>query len=365
GIAHDFNNILTVIKSYGQMLQKKGMKSEDETRFIEQILASTHKATALTRGLLAFSRKQTIEPRPVCLNPLIADMKDMLERIIDESIELIVDTAEEELVVIADKVQIEHVLINLVTNAKDAMPEGGRLVISTSAVELTGSEEGRVAGRYAVLTISDTGTGMDRQTKERIFDPFFTTKDIGKGTGLGLSLVYGIINQHKGYIDVRSEPGRGTAFDILLPLSSERPCELTKEGMRATKGGTETILLAEDDSDVRRLLSDVLTGAGYRVIAAGDGDEAVKRFIDNKNHISFLLLDVKMPKKNGKSVYEEISKMATGIKVLFMSGYASEEPEGRAETSHEPILPNEEMELLYKPLVPDEILERIRKILDT
>jgi len=365
GIAHDFNNILTVIKSYGQMLQKKGLKNEDERRFLEQMLSSTHKATALTRGLLAFSRKQTIDPRPVSLNTLIADMEDMLRRIIDESIELVVDTAKEELIVVADKAQIEHVLINLVTNAKDAMPEGGRLEISTSTTELTGqhsgAEEGRIAGRYAVMTITDTGMGMDQQTKERIFDPFFTTKDVGKGTGLGLSLVYGIINQHKGYIDVRSEPGRGTAFDILLPLSDIKPLEEAGEDMREVKGGTETILLAEDDSDVRRLLSDVLTRAGYTVIAAGDGDEAVNKFIDNKDRIKFLLLDVMMPKKKGKAVYDEVSRMVPGIKALFISGYAAVESTGQ----EEPLVPEEGMELLYKPLVPDEVLRRVREMLDT
>ncbi len=368
GIAHDFNNILTVIKSYGQMLQKKDLKGEDERRFVDHILSSTKKASALTRGLLTFSRKQTIDPHPVNLNLLIADIEYMLRRIIDESIKLEVDTSKKDLIVLADKLQLEHVLINLVTNARDAMPEGGRLVISTRTFDVNiqhpGAADTRTPGRYAVLSIADTGTGMDQQTKERIFDPFFTTKDVGKGTGLGLSIVYGIINQHKGNIDVRSKPGKGAAFDILLPLSDMATEADRAEGMHEVKGGTETILLAEDDSDVRRLIADVLTRAGYTVIVAGDGDEAVEKFIDNKDRVYFLLLDVKMPKKNGKAVYEEISRMVPGIKVLFISGYSAEESEGQEGISDKLLLLEEGTEMLYKPLVPDEILARVRKILD-
>lgn len=369
GIAHDFNNILTVIKSYGQMLQKKDLKGEDERRFVDHILSSTQKASALTRGLLTFSRKQTIDPRPVDLNLLIADMEDMLRRIIDESIELKVDIAKKDLIVLADKLQLEHVLINLFTNARDAMPEGGRIVISTGVLKVNahhpGTADARTPGRYAVLSIADTGTGMDQQTKERIFDPFFTTKDVGKGTGLGMSIVYGIINQHKGYIDVRSEPGKGTAFDILLPLTAMPPVGEVTEGIHEVKGGTETILLAEDDGDVRRLISDVLTRAGYTVIAAGDGDEAVDKFIENKDRIEFLLLDVMMPKKNGRAVYEEIRRMVPGIKALFISGYAAGELTGQEGITREPLVAEAGIELLYKPLVPDEILARVREMLDT
>jgi CheY-like chemotaxis protein len=352
------------------MLQKKDMKGEDERRFVDHILSSTQKASALTRGLLTFSRKQTIDPHPVDLNLLIADIEDMLRRIIDESIELEVDTEKKDLIVLADKLQLEHVLINLVTNARDAMPEGGRIGISTRTLDVNtqhpGASDARTPGRYAVLSIEDTGAGMDQQTKERIFDPFFTTKDVGKGTGLGLSIVYGIINQHKGYIDVRSEPGKGTAFDILLPLSAMAMEGEIIDSMHEVKGGTETILLAEDDSDVRRLITDVLKLAGYTVIAAGDGDEAVNKYIDNKGRIDFLLLDVKMPKKNGKAVYEEISRMAPGIKVLFISGYAAEVLDGRRKgILNEPLMPEEGGELLYKPLVPDEILKKIREMLDS
>lgn len=368
GIAHDFNNILTVIKSYGQMLQKKDLKGEDERRFVDQILSSTQRASALTRGLLTFSRKQTIDPHPVDLNLLIADIEDVLGRIIDESIELEVDTTKKGLIVLADKLQLQHVLINLVTNARDAMPEGGRIVISTRILEVDNQHaetaDARVPGRYAVLSIADTGSGMDQQTKERIFDPFFTTKDVGKGTGLGLSIVYGIINQHKGYIDVRSGRGKGTEFDILLPLISAAPEEERVEGMDEVKGGTETILLAEDDSDVRRLIADVLTRAGYTVIAAGDGDEAVDLFIKNKGRVDFVLLDVKMPKKNGIAVYEEVRRMVPGIKALFMSGYAAGESEGPEGISDKPLHTAEGLELLYKPLVPEEILSRVRAILD-
>ncbi|RJR23073.1 MAG: HAMP domain-containing protein [Nitrospiraceae bacterium] len=369
GIAHDFNNMLTVIKSYGQMLQKKDLKGEDERRFVDHIMSSAHKASALTRGLLALSRKQTTAFCPVDLNLLVSGLEGILKGIIDESIQLEIITSKEGLTVVADKLQLEHVVINLVTNAKDSMPDGGKIVIATKLSEVQKNPPGdggaHARGRYAQLSVSDTGAGIDEQTKERMLDPFFTTKDVGKGTGLGLYIVYGIVTRHKGYLDVRSEKGRGTAFDIFLPLSNKVPEAGVAEVVQAVKGGTETILLAEDDDQVRTLLTDILTGVGYTVIAARDGDEAVNKFITHKDLIQFLLLDVMMPKKNGKAVLEEIRRTVPDTRYLFISGYAAEVLEGHKKgLFNGPMLPEDGKYLLYKPLVPEDVLRRVREMLD-
>ncbi len=357
GIAHDFNNIITVIKSYAQLLQKKKLEGDDEDRFLHQILLSAEKASSLTRSLLASSRKQTIIPHPVKLNMIITNVEEILRRLLDEHIEFKVGSVNENLIVMADKGYLEHVLINLATNARDAMPDGGTLTITTRSVELDKqpfmSSGDYHPGRYAMITFTDTGKGMDKQTKESIFDPFFTTKDVGKGTGLGLFMAYGIIQQLGGHIDVRSAPGKGTAFDIYLPLSDAIIEERESDEIQMPKGGTETILLAEDDDDVRKLIVTVLKLYGYDVIESGDGEEAVEKFIHNKDGINFLLLDLIMPKKNGKEVYEEILKVRPDIKALFISGYS-------ADVS----IREEGINFLSKPISTDELLGKVREILD-
>jgi signal transduction histidine kinase len=365
GIAHDFNNIMTVIKSYGQMLRKKGITEGDEGRYLDRVLSSADKASALTRSLLAFSRKQTINPCAVKLNEMFSHIEYMLKPLVDESIELEIIQPDKDMVIMADRVHMEQVFINLATNARDAMPEGGTIRIGAAAVEpgmrIPLSLKNGQGIKYCVISVSDTGAGMDKQTMERIFDPFFTTKDVGKGTGLGLSMAYGIIDQHGGYLDVRSEAGQGTAFDIYLPLTDAAVDEEECEDLSEVKGGTETILFAEDDEDVRSLMAMVLEKAGYRVIEAADGTEALEMF-RNQDAVELLLLDIKMPEKNGLEVYAEIKKTDPDMKVLFVSGYTDKIPE--VQGCNESLLVEGEP-LLYKPVVPDDLLRKVREIIDS
>jgi hypothetical protein len=249
--------------------------------------------------------------------------------------------------------------MNLASNARDAMPDGGLLTISARSVKHDRggmiSSLSAKPGEYALISIRDTGTGMDAQTIERVFEPFFTTKEIGKGTGLGLSMVYGIITQHKGYIAIRSEPGSGTIFEIYLPLSSQSVIEMDQV-LIMPACGTETVLIAEDNDDFRELVKVVLEQNGYRVIEAENGDDAVDKFTENMNDVRFLLLDMVMPKKNGQEVYAEIKKKSPDIKVLFISGYSSEELDQKGFAIDDSIL--------LKPVMTDDLLMRIRELLD-
>ena len=239
-------------------------------------------------------------------------MESLLLRVIGEDIELSTVLTDTDLTIMADSTQIDQILMNLATNAQDAMPKGGSFIIRTDRVEINGEYIRTYGygkpGSYALLSVEDTGTGMDEKTRERIFEPFFTTKEVGKGTGLGLSMVYGIVKQHDGYINVYSEPGRGTTFKIFLPLIQSEAQEIKPEDLQKVKGGTETILIGEDDTQVRDILKEVLSNAGYHVIEAVDGDDAVEVFQKNKDNVRLLILDVIMPKKNGKEVYKEIKK---------------------------------------------------------
>ena len=287
GIAHDFNNVLTAIIGYGNLLKDKIEKDIHSRKYMDTILASADRAAILVRSLLAFSRKQNLSIEPVDLNNIIVHLNTLLLRIIEENIELKIVTSPEVLTIMADAGQMEQVLMNLATNARDAMPNGGVLTIETKYAELGGEylkmHSYVTPGVYALLSVSDTGTGMDENTKQRIFEPFFTTKEVGKGTGLGLAMIYGIIKQHDGYIDVYSEPGEGTTFKIYLPIIK---AEVGKSGPveieHPLKGGTETILIAEDDKVVRNFTKDILEGHGYKIIEAVDGEDAVNKFIENK-----------------------------------------------------------------------------------
>lgn len=361
GIAHDFNNILTAIIGYGHVLMIK-MDGTDPLRHnAAEILKSAERAANLTQGLLAFSRKQIISPRPMKLNEIIRNVEKLLLRIIGEDIELKAELAADDSTVMADSVQMEQVLMNLATNARDAMPEGGFLTIKTEKVEfdreyISAHGYGE-AGAYVCISVTDTGSGMDEETKKKIFEPFFTTKDVGKGTGLGLAIIYGIIKQHNGYINVYSEPGRGTTFKIYLPLSDISPDELKKEDVFLPRGKSETVLLAEDDGNVRNLIRVVLGEYGYQVIEAVDGEDAVRKFIDNKDRVDLLVLDVIMPKKNGKEVYDEISGMAPGKKALFISGYT-------ADIIHKKGILESGVHFISKPIAPQDFLRKVREILD-
>ena len=361
GIAHDFNNILTAIIGYGNLL-KKHLQNDDRLRgYANLVLESADRAARLTQSILAFSRKQVLKPEPVDLNAIIGRVEKLLARIIGEDIVLKAVLHGADMTVMADSIQIEQVLINLATNARDAMPNGGSLVIET-ALERLDEEHARAyglrgRGNHAVITVEDTGGGFDEETQARIFEPFFTTKESGKGTGLGLSIVHGIISQHGGHIMVDSEPGGGTKFKIYLPLVQPRSEEAHAAAVSAPPGGTEGILLAEDDGTVRSLVRAILEEAGYTVFEASNGQDAVRVYRENHDRIRLLLLDVVMPGKNGKETYEEIRRLRPDARALFISGYT-------ADIIHRKGILDATLDFIHKPLSVDELLRKVRTILD-
>jgi PAS domain S-box-containing protein len=361
GVAHDFNNILTAIIGYGSLVKLKMDPVDPLQSSIDMILSSSERAAHLTQGLLAFSRKQIINPKPVDLNDIIKNVEKLLRRLISEDIEISTRLSSKNMIVMADVGQIEQVLMNLVTNARDAMPEGGELTITTEEIDLC---EDFVAahgydkrGKHALITVSDTGIGMDEETREKIFEPFFTTKEIGKGTGLGLSIVYGIVKQHDGNINVYSEPGHGTIFKIYLPLFATHIEVKSAEALSPPRRGTETILLAEDDLEVRNLTKLILADFGYRVIDAVDGQDALDKFRQHAQEIDLLVLDVIMPKKSGKEIYDAIRSTHPDIDVLFISGYT-------ADILHKKGIFDKGFHFVSKPISPFEFLRKIREILD-
>lgn len=362
GIAHDFNNILAAIIGYGQFTLIK-MPADDPLRHnIESMLEAADRAAHLTKELLLFSRKQPMDKKPLDLNLVVAKVETFLNKVIGEDIIYRTNLHEARLPVCADEYQLEQVLMNLATNARDAMPQGGLLTVTTENVILNGefvSTHGYgKPGAYALITVADTGIGMDGATQQRIFEPFFTTKEVGKGTGLGLAVTYGIIKQHDAYITVQSQPGVGTTFRIYLPIIAEEAEEESLlESKRAVAGGTETILLAEDDEAVRVMTKKLLAEFGYTVITATDGADAVNRFAANSQAIDLLLFDLIMPKMNGKEAFDEIRKIRPGIKALFYSGYAPETIRQKASLA-------EGSQLMAKPASPVEVLRNVRSVLD-
>ncbi len=362
GIAHDFNNILTAIIGYGNILKLK-LKQDDPARpFADQILASSERATALTQSLLAFSRRTATNQKPVDLNETVQRSEKLLQRIIGEHIELRTDLVDCPITIVADSGQIEQVLMNLATNARDAMPEGGIITLSTGITEI-GNEFIRTygygkPGTYAVFAVTDTGTGMDERVRDRVFEPFFTTKDVGKGTGLGLSIVYGIVKSHNGYINCSSKPGQGTTFTIYLPLTNASAPEQDTMSSPVPKGGTETILLAEDDPEVRTLSTTFLQDFGYTIIGAENGEIACRRYRENQDTIRLLLFDLIMPKKDGKEAYDEIKRLSPGIKILFMSGHNTATIANKG-------IAQEGLHFIMKPISPEVLLKKVREVLDT
>jgi len=362
GIAHDFNNILTAIIGYASLLQMK-MKEDDPLRpYLEQILTSSQRATNLTQSLLAFGRKQIINPRPVKVNDIITKTEKLLVRLIGEDIDLKVTLTDEDTTVIADSGQIEQALMNFATNSRDAMPQGGHFMIETQRAVIDNdyvkTHGYGKPGEYMLISVSDSGTGMDEKTREKIFEPFFTTKEVGKGTGLGLSMVYGIVKQHNGYINCYSEPGKGTTFRIYLPAHREAAeVQDTMESAPATIGGTETILVAEDDADVRKTTRSILENFGYTVLEAEDGEDAIRVFQGNRDTVKLLLLDVIMPKKNGKETYEEIRNLRPGMKALFISGYT-------ANIIHKRGILDQSLDFIMKPVSPTDLLKKVREVLN-
>ncbi len=365
GVAHDFNNILSAIMGYGHLLLMKMADNDPLRNNVTQILDASERAATLTHSLLAFSRKQSISLKLINLNELVNRLEKFLLRLIREDIEFKTVCADEDATVMADTGQIEQVLMNLVTNARDAMPAAGKLTIRTGLVHIEDEfmkiDGHGKPGEYALITVSDTGSGMDKEIQQKIFEPFFTTKEQGKGTGLGLSMVYGIIKQHNGYVTVYSEPGQGTTFKIYLPLVKPHAGVEIAEGRKEiaqVRGGSETILVAEDDEAVRKLASTVMGQFGYTVIEAVDGEDAVLKFMENKDRIQLIVLDAIMPKKNGKQVYDEISSITPNIKTLFASGYSADviSPTGIHEES---------MHFILKPVSPMDLLKKVREILDS
>lgn len=362
GVAHDFNNILTVIMGYCALLEMDSKLDPKIRDAAEHIMSSTEKAAQLTKGLLAFSRKQVLAVKNENLNDILHNVEKFIARIIGEDILLKSVYNGRELPVNVDASQIEQVLINLATNARDAMPRGGSLMLETSFQEITDSFQHAHGyakpGPYACITVSDTGYGISEENRSKIFEPFFTTKEIGKGTGLGMAIAYGIIQQHNGFINVYSELGMGTTVRIYLPLAeAQQSCQTEENTQAGPQGGSETILLAEDDASVRNLTVTVLSTFGYKVIQAVDGLDAIDKFREHQNEIKLILMDMIMPKMNGKDAYDQISKIRPGVKVLYSSGYTADFIQNRG-------VSEDDIELLMKPVQPLELLRKIREMLD-
>ena len=328
GIAHDFNNLLTAIIGNAQLaLTRLGPEDWLYDRLIE-IENSGKRAAELTRQLLIFSRRERLEPRTLDLNDTIGPFTNILRRIIGEDIELRFKAAADPCTVLADPGQMEQVLMNLAANARDAMPGGGELIIETQNVTI--DEIYRLThpyvrpGKYVQTSVTDTGGGMDPDTQRHIFEPFFTTKEMGKGTGLGLSLAYGIIKQHEGMIELYSEVGLGTTFKIYLPAQEEAVEAKLHETQPVPRGGAETILVAEDDEALQRLLTGMLTGLGYNVILTPDGKAAVETYSTRSDEIDLVILDMVMPRMGGREAYERIRTLGSEVPVIFMTGYSAE-----------------------------------------
>jgi two-component system cell cycle sensor histidine kinase/response regulator CckA len=362
GIAHDFNNLLTAILGYCELI----LSDEDTSHRseLEEIKQAGERAAALTRQLLAFSRKQVFQLELLDLNTVVANMETMLRRLIGEDVRLTSKLSSEIGRVKADRSQIEQVLLNLAVNARDAMPGGGVLQIETSNVDvdeaLAEADAPNARGRFVVLTVSDTGCGMDTETQRRVFEPFFTTKPKGKGTGLGLATIYGIVKQSDGFVSFSSEPQKGTSFRVYLPRSDEPVSKKSRSGAHpaAPARGTETILMVEDDDGVRRLACHVLESLGYSVLCAESGGQALDLARDHRGKIDLVLTDVVMPEMSGREVERRLAEAGHAARVLFMSGYTDDAvlQHGVEETG---------VAFLQKPFTPGALARKVREVLDT
>lgn len=362
GIAHDFNNILTVIIGYGGLMRIKSALGEGDRDKLDHILEAADRAKNLASSLLTFSRKQLIKMQLLDLSGAVSGVETFLRRVIGDDITLNISTASEQIPVMADRGHIEQILMNLAVNAKDAMPEGGTLSVDTKIISIDDSfirmHGYGTPGRYALLSVSDSGVGMDAATCQQIFEPFFTTKESGRGTGLGLSIVYGIIKQHNGHIHVYSEPGQGTTFRILLPLTAEGvEAGVITQPFLTPPGGCETILVVDNEESIREYLQLFLNTLGYSVYQAADGEEAVNVYSQKGGEIDLVLMDVVMPHKNGSEAALEIRKMNENAKILFVSGY----PYDIITERH---LAVDNGELIMKPVAPSELALKVREILD-
>ena len=361
GVAHDFNNLLTAILGSAELLLQHLAPDHPERGEAEQIREVALRAADLTRQLLAFSRQQVLAPQVLNLNSVVAGMDKMLRRLIREDVHFRTVLAPDLGVVRADRSQLEQVILNLAVNARDAMPSGGRITVETANVDLDGTSAQDhhpiASGRYAMLAVSDTGTGMSAQTKARIFDPFFTTKQPGQGTGLGLSSVYGIVKQSAGYITVESEPGRGTTFKVYFPRIEGSVAATAQRPATVSLDGDETVLLVEDHAEVRRLTGKVLEAHGYTVLVAADGVEALRIAEQHAGAIQLLVSDIVMPGMRGREVGLLLAAARPEMRVLYLSGYADESLVHGGEL--EPGLA-----FLQKPFTPDALARRAREVLD-
>jgi len=362
GVAHDFNNILTGINGYAEMIIE-GLEVDDPLRpNMEVILNAGKRAAGLTNQLLAFSRKQVIAPKVIAPNDILKGSQKMLRRIIGEDIDFVFAPGRRLWRINADPTQLDQVLMNLAVNARDAMPDGGKLTIETQNVSLDDeyckSHAGFIPGDYVMLAVTDTGHGMDEETKSKIFEPFFSTKEVGKGTGLGLSMVYGVMKKNKGFINVYSEIDEGTTFKIYYPALKEKAEKLPKDKLADMPTGTETVLLVEDEDLVRNLAKAVLERQGYTVIAAPDGSKAHLEYTQYAGEIDILLTDVIMPKINGRQLYEKLLGLKPGLKALFMSGYTEDA------IAHHGVL-DKGTHFLQKPFTIEALAKAVRKALDS
>jgi PAS domain S-box-containing protein len=363
GVAHDFNNLLGVIIGYTEVLQDQ-IKEGDTLRVcVDQVLEAGKRAASLTRQLLAFSRQQVLEPKVLLLNTVVSDMEKMLRRLIGEDVELTTELDPKLGKVRADQGQIEQVIMNLAVNARDAMPEGGKLSIETSNVEMDEVLVRRYAypvqpGAYILLTVTDTGTGMDNATKLRVFEPFFTTKEKDKGTGLGLSTVYGVVKQSGGYVDVDSTLGKGTTFRIHLPrILQDVDVDGTQTIPLAALHGKETILLVEDEKSLRTLTRHLLERYGYVVLEAANGAEALTTSRQNTGTIHLLLTDIVMPGISGRALAQKLSKERADMKIVYMSGYTGQTIGGQTFLSPGAFF-------LQKPFTRENLAQKIREALE-
>jgi two-component system, cell cycle sensor histidine kinase and response regulator CckA len=362
GVAHDFNNLLTVITGYSDLVLANLSETDSNRSKVEEIKRAAQRASSLTRQLLAFSRKQVLQPRLFNLNDLVAEMSKMLKRLIGENIEMQTSFGPEA-PINADPGQIEQVLMNLVVNARDAMPKGGSLTVETSCVEID-DDYARAhlniePGLYVLLAVSDTGGGMDAETRKRIFEPFFTTKEQGKGTGLGLSTVYGIVNQSGGTIWVYSELGIGTVFKVYLPAAVGREMETRVAATQESiPRGSETILIVEDGPQIRQLAWECLTHCGYKVVTAADGLEALE-FVERCNErIDLIVTDLVMPRMGGRTLIKRVSSVQPHIRVLYMSGYTND-----AIVNHGVL--DGTVWFIQKPFAFDALARKVREVLDS
>ncbi|HEY3121475.1 MAG TPA: PAS domain S-box protein [Vicinamibacteria bacterium] len=360
GVAHDFNNVLGVIIGYGELIRRGAHAGEPLRDRVDEILKAAGRAADLTQQLLAFSRKQVLQPKVLDLNAVAGDMDKMLQRLIGEDVRLVTSLAPDLGRVKADPGQVSQIIVNLAVNARDAMPEGGTLILETANVELDSTyvhehAEAR-AGPHVMLAVSDTGAGMSPEVRARIFEPFFTTKGEGKGTGLGLSTVYGIVRQSGGHINVYTEPGRGTTFKIYLPRVDEN-VEDAAVALGRPRGGSETILIVEDDDALREIITELLQESGYRVVSAADGEGALRVCAQNGGPPDLVITDVVMPRMTGRALSEQLRILGPRLRVLFMSGYTD------AAVLYQGLL-EPGTAFLQKPFGPEALLRKVREVLD-